>query len=91
MSNYVPHHTKKKERLANREDELLRAIHDGKSRDVLLRLAEEVRLARIRVLRAERAKLVPASKWHACNLAAFDSRLAVLAASTADAVLNEYL
>ncbi len=57
MSNYVPHYTKKKERLASGEEELLRAIRDGHPRETLLRLADEVKLAIIRVLRAERARL----------------------------------
>jgi len=86
----MPHYTKKKDRLGAREEELLRAIRDGQPDDRLLLLAEEVRLAKIRVLRAERAKLVPASKWHASNLAALNARIERLMATTADTVLKEY-
>ena len=62
MASFVPHHTKKRERLARLEQDLLRSIRGDGSHDTQLRLADEIRLARIRVLRVERANFLPTAK-----------------------------
>ena len=59
MANYVAHHTKKKERLMRLEQELSRSVRRGAPLEQQLRLADEVRLARIRALRATRATFPP--------------------------------
>ena len=56
MSNYVPHYTKKRNRLHNLEVDLYNAMlkgDDAKS----LKIAEEVRLAQIRVFKSEMAQI----------------------------------
>jgi hypothetical protein len=59
MANYVAHHTKKRGRLARLEEDLLRSIRNGDLRDRQLTLADEIRLARIRVLQTVRANFLP--------------------------------
>ena len=59
MSNYVPHYTKKKRILERREDSLIRLIAAGASEEELQAAAEVVRDARVRVLEARRATIVP--------------------------------
>src|SRR5258705_4793628 len=89
MANYVAHHTKKKERLARLEQQLLRSVRGGTPRDRQLRLAEGVRLARIRALRAERATFVPRSGRQPNHGAALKAKLAALEAISSEAILAE--
>jgi len=56
MSNYIPHYTKKIEILHKKTEFLRRLISRGVEREKLLDAAEDVRLARIRALKAEMAK-----------------------------------
>ena len=59
MTNYIPHYTKKKQVLARKELALKRLIDRRTAPDKLLAAAEEVRVARVRVLRAQSATIVP--------------------------------
>ena len=59
MTNYIPHYTKKKQILARKEEDLRRLISSHADDEKLLGAAEIVRDARIRVLRAQRATIVP--------------------------------
>lgn len=59
MSNYIPRYTKKKEILHGKEDALRRLLSANAPREKLIRAAGAVRDARIRVLRAQRATIVP--------------------------------
>jgi hypothetical protein len=54
-------------------------------------LADEVRLGRIKALRAERAEFVPASKGHSNRLVAIDEQLASLEAIAAEMILAEFV
>lgn len=59
MTNYIPHYTKKKQILGRKESTLKRLISSNASSDKLVAAAEDVRDARVRVLRAHRATVVP--------------------------------
>lgn len=59
MTNYIPHYTKKKQSLSRKEDSLRRLISSDAPREKLLRAGVDVRDARISVLRAHRATIVP--------------------------------
>jgi hypothetical protein len=91
MANYVAHHTKKKERLLFREDKLLRSIRGGDSRECQLRLAEEVRLARIRAFRSERATFVPTSSGHTERVAVLNARIVSLETTTPEEILSGFI
>ncbi len=60
--NYIPHYTKKKQQLARREAALERLLGSDASVTKLLSAAEEVRAARVCVLRAHRATLAPTER-----------------------------
>lgn len=58
MSNYIPHHTKKKGILIKRERSLRLAIEGGFSPERIVRAAREVREAQFRVVNAIRSEIV---------------------------------
>ena len=64
MSNYVPHYTKKKLILEAKEAALERLIAAEAPLDMLITAAEMVRDARVRVLQARRATIVPKDDAH---------------------------
>ncbi len=59
VSNYLPHHTKKRQARAARERKLRRLIAAGAPTERLLKAATEVRDARVRELRARLAQVPP--------------------------------
>jgi len=59
MTNYIPHHCKKKEILEKRERELLKQIKDCGDERHLTKAAENVRGAVIRVINSSIAQLRP--------------------------------
>jgi hypothetical protein len=100
MAGYVPHFTKKRERLERLEQDLVRSIRSGDSRDRQLSLADEIRLARIRVLRAERANCLPSDgglhqrfgAWVGDKrYAKIEAEISALDAISAEEILSEYL
>ena len=91
MANYIVHHTKKRERLARLEQDLLRSIRGGCSRDTQLRLANEIRLAKIRVLRVERADFLPSAIAGNPRYAAIETQISALEALSSEELLSEFL
>jgi hypothetical protein len=91
MASFVPHHTKKRERLARLEQDLLRSIHGDSSRDTRLRLADEIRLARIRVLRVERANFLPSAIVGNKRYAKIEAEISALDAISPEEILSEFL
>ena len=91
MASYVAHYTKKKERLHAREDKLLRSIRSGAPSESQLRLAEDVRQARIRAFRAERATFEPTSSGHTDRFELLGARMASLEAMTAKEILIRFI
>jgi hypothetical protein len=89
MSNYVPYNRKKKEILARREQELLHALGQAASRQDLIRAAEDVRAAQLRVLAAERATVPPCEK-HAKRLAPIDAESRRWANMPVEVIVAEY-
>ena len=59
MTSYIAHHTKKKQILARKEAALQRLVDSNAPAAKLVAAADEVRDARIRVLRVQRSIIVP--------------------------------
>jgi hypothetical protein len=89
VANYIASYTKKKVRRLRVEQELLRSIRAGAPREAQLRLAEEVRLARIRALRATRAALKPATGPQANRGVSLERKITSAEAVTPEAILAE--
>ena len=87
--NYIPHYTKKKQQLARREAALQRLLSSDASITKLLAAAGEVRAARIRVLRAQRATLVP-TDHNKEQFERLDVRISQAEKLTAAEVLHQY-
>jgi hypothetical protein len=90
MAGYVAHHTKKRERLTRLEQDLLRSIRDNDSHDGQLRLADKIRLARIKVLRVELAKFVPSSRADSERYAAIETQISALNIISPEEILIEF-
>jgi hypothetical protein len=91
MANYVAHHTKKLERLGRLQQDLLRSLRRGDPQGRQLKLAEDVRLAFIRVLRAERAEIVPSSNGDEKRYQAIDARISALGALSPEQLLATFV
>ncbi len=59
MTSYIAHHTKKKQILARKEAALQRLVASAAPAAKLVAAADDVRDARIRVLRVQRSIIVP--------------------------------
>jgi hypothetical protein len=90
MSNYIPWYGKKRERLARRENDLHRVLLRVGSEEEVTRAAEEVRAARIRVLKAERARVRPCGGPHATRFQEVDDAIRECLATPVDAIIAEY-
>jgi hypothetical protein len=90
MASYVPQHAKKRLRLHRLEEDLLRSIRCSDGIDFQLELAEKVRLARIRTLRAECEKIKPNAKNHVGQLEAIESHIASLSEVSSELILSEF-
>jgi len=91
MASFVPHHRKKRDRLARLEQDLVRSIHGEDSHDRQLHLADEIRLARIRVLRAEQSNLNLTAKDYPERTAGFDKQIASLEIISPEKALAEFI
>jgi len=88
MSNYIPHYTKKKQVLERREASLRRLVEANVSISKLTEAAEHVRQSRIRVLRAERATIVPEGDGTLYDR--IDARIQTLADTSVELILEEF-
>ncbi len=86
MANYLVHHTKKKQILARKEATLQRLIDAEAVADKLIAAAEEVRDARIRVLRVQRSIIVPKGDADA-QYAKIDAKIETLSNTSAATIL----
>ncbi len=59
MTNYIPHHRKKKEILEKREYQLVKAISEGCKPEKIAILVKEVREAQIRVVNVKQSQIKP--------------------------------
>jgi hypothetical protein len=91
MANYLFNNKKKRFRLARLEQDLARSIHGEDSRERQLHLADEVRLARIRVLLAEQSNLNLTAKDYSDKAAAFDNQIASLEMILPEKILAEFI
>jgi hypothetical protein len=90
MSNYVPHYTKKCQVRRKKEECLRRLICQGAEKKKLLNAAEELRLARIRVLNAKKATIPPNYGPQDKRAAHIDGEIAALQQISAEAILVEF-
>lgn len=91
MANYVAWHNKKRARRLWREEKLVMSIQRGEPRERQLRLAEDVRLARIRQFRSDRALIVPTLPDATERLQQFDAKITEIEQMTPDQILEEFL
>ena len=89
MSNYVPHYTKKKWILDRKESALQRLVDADAPADKLIAAAEDVRDARIRVLRAQRATIVPKDDAQILY-AKIDDRIQAVRDTPITSILSEF-
>ena len=89
MTNYVPHYTKKKQILARKEDYLRLLLIQNASPEKIFAAAKDVRDARIRVLRAQRATIAPKGDAQV-QYGRLDARIQVIAAMSVGTILAEY-
>jgi hypothetical protein len=89
MTAYIAHHTKKKQILARKEAALQRLIDAGAPPAKLVAAAEDVRDARIRVLRVQRSIIVPKDDADVLY-AKIDRKMEVIANTSAVAILAEF-
>jgi hypothetical protein len=93
MSNYVPWYGKKRAGFKRREQELLRILGSGARPDAIERAAEEVRAARIRALKSDRARIPPCGRDGIVNDARFrqfDEQIAYWESRTVEEIVGAY-
>ena len=91
MANYVARHNKKRASRVWREAKLALSIERGDPRERQLRLADDVRLARMRQFRADRALIVPTDSNATMRLEHFDTKIAEIEFMTAEQILEEFV
>jgi hypothetical protein len=89
MTSYIAHHTKKKQILARKEAALQRLVDTAASAVKLVAAAQDVRDARIRVLRAQRAIIVPKAEADVVY-AKIDRKIEVIANTPASNIVAEF-
>ena len=89
MTSYVAHHTKKKQILARKETALNRLIDAGALVAKLIAAADEVRDARIRVLRVQRSIIAPKDEADV-QYAIIDRKITGIANTSAAKILAEF-
>lgn len=89
VPNYIPHYTKKKQILVRSEEALRRLIRSNATEEKLITAAENVRDARIRVLRAQRATIVPTGDAQE-RYKKIDARIQRIAQTPTAVILQEF-
>jgi hypothetical protein len=89
MASYVPWHGKKRWILASRESDLLRLLQRGGSDARVRQAADEVKAARIRVLKVERSR-IPQSGLHDARLEEIDRRICECLSVPVEAIILEF-
>jgi hypothetical protein len=90
MANYIPTYTKKLEMLKKQEERLRRLVCHGAERKNLLNAAEDVRLARIRMLKARKATIPPDYGPQDSRIATIDDNVLELQNTSAETILAEF-
>jgi hypothetical protein len=88
VAGYVPFHMKKRYALAAKEQRLRRLLQSGTAEEKVVRAAEAVRAARVRVLRAVRAQ-IPANGKNDSQIAKLDDKISAVLALPIAAILAE--
>ncbi|MEN6450923.1 MAG: hypothetical protein ABFC96_10565 [Thermoguttaceae bacterium] len=92
MSNYIPHYTKRLTIFRKKRDHLHRLISRGGEKAKLLRAADEVRLAKIRAVGAQRPPNFGPDDWDEASKWAkgIRDRISALEKMTPEAALVEF-
>ncbi len=90
MTSYVAHHTKKKQILARKEAALQCLIAATAHASKLIVAAEQIRDARIRMLRVQRSLVVPKDDADVLY-AGIDRNIAAIASTPAQIILAEFV
>ena len=89
MTSYIAHHTKKKQILARKEAALQRLVDSAAPAAKLIAAADDVRDARIRVLRVQRSIIVPKDDAHVLY-ARIDRKIETISETPASTILAEF-
>ena len=89
MANYIAHHTKKKQILTRKEAALARSIDANATTETLIAAAEDVRDARIRVLRSQRSTILPKGDADT-QYAKIDAKIKALSNTPTATILAEF-
>ena len=89
MTSYIAHHTKKKQILARKEATLDRLVQASAADEELTAAAEQVRDARIRVLRVQRSLIVPSGNADA-KYTKIDAKIEQVREASLTAILSEF-
>jgi hypothetical protein len=91
MSNYVPWYGKKRAGFKRREQELLRMLGSSERPEAIERAAQEVREARIRALKSDRARVPPCGRDdNDERLRQFDERIDYWASRSVEQIVAAY-
>ena len=91
MSNYIPWYGKKRAGFKRREEQLLRMLGGGQRPEAVERAAEEVRAARIRALKSDRARIPPCGRDdNDARLRRFDEEIARWTSRTVEEIMEAY-
>jgi hypothetical protein len=91
MANYVPWYGKKHAGFRRREDDLLRILGRGAGREAVERAAEEVRAAKIRALKSDRARIPPCGRGDSDErVRRLDEAIARCASLAVEEIVAEY-
>jgi len=91
MTCYIRNDQKKRRILARNESQLLRVLRRGGSERAILEAAEAVRASTVRVLRVERARILPSSDLsYAARYKKIDSQVAECLVMPLDAIVSKY-
>jgi hypothetical protein len=89
VANYIVNYTKKLKTLRRKEQELRRLVNCGADREELVRVAVDVRDARVRVLLARLAKLPPKEN-SAEAIATIEQEIGLVGLQSPESILAEF-
>jgi len=89
MANYIPWYGKKKARLAEVEDAFIAILKNTTDPKKLNEIADKVRLAHVRALKARRAQLPPTEKARVA-IEGLDREIQFWSTLNADQIVTDY-
>ena len=89
MTSYIAHHTKKKQILGRKEAALRRLVDSAAPAHKLIAAGQDIRDARIRVLRVQRSFIVPKDDANVLY-AKIDSKIQAISETSVASILAEF-